>query len=270
MKAWPNGWRVHHGRDLEKELRRVKSGFQRVSRRADHARRLRRFYRWARGVGVAARRRRRRRLGRAGDPALAAADDGQARLGGAELRRGARRVGNVRSRDARRSFTSDPLPCDVYECVQELERCERQWAETEYRLVALDRANGVAATLSDRLDGYAAALVRLRGLDSRAREQIRVLVGEIRLPPYEGHLLAYLTGDLFGLLGLTSKRSDPMMWRDPETPLVAGFGRFVDDDLIEFGVRRNADSDDAEPGHLPDSTTPPPRNGRRRWWFGWQ
>ena len=150
----------------------------------------------------------------------------------------------------------------------ELDRCERQRVETEHRLAALDRAGNVGATIPDRLDGYAAALAGLRRLVDQdataAREQIRALVGQIRLLPYEGHLVAYLTGDLFCLLGLTAETSALVLWREPEAGTVAGFGRFAGDDLMAFEVGRNADDEDD------DSTTPPPGGGDGRWWFGWQ
>jgi hypothetical protein len=152
----------------------------------------------------------------------------------------------------------------------ELDRCEQQRIETERRLAALDQASNVGATIPDRLDGYAAALAGLRRLveqdPTAAREQIRALVGGIRLWPYQGHLLAYLSGDLFGLLALTADRSDLLLWREPEEKLVAGFGRFVNDDLKDFGIRRKADEDAAggdcsKPDGGPDSKTPPLGSG---------
>ena len=44
MRGLPKGWRVHHGRDAEQELRRLKRRFQAVSRRQERAMQLRRLY----------------------------------------------------------------------------------------------------------------------------------------------------------------------------------------------------------------------------------
>ena len=54
MKALPMGWRVHHGRDPERELRRLKRRFRAVSRRHERAMKLRQVYRWAKVSTLAA------------------------------------------------------------------------------------------------------------------------------------------------------------------------------------------------------------------------
>ena len=119
-----------------------------------------------------------------------------------------------------------------------LERCDRRRVEIERRLAALDRSGSVGALIPGQLDGFADALAGLRRLADQdvdaARDQLRRLVGEIRLLPYEGHLVAHLSGDLVGLLGLTADATALLLWRQAE--LTAGFGRFEGDDLTDFRV----------------------------------
>ncbi len=100
-----------------------------------------------------------------------------------------------------------------------------------------------------------------------AREQIRALVGEIRLLPYEGHLIAYLTGDLFGLLGLTAEVSDLLLWREPAGDMMAGVGCFVDDDLTGFQVMRVGEDGGRSAQPCPGRQNAAARRvaGRRRW-----
>ena len=53
MVALPKGWRVHHRRDPEVELRRLRRRFERVSRRAERRTRRRRWFRLARLAALA-------------------------------------------------------------------------------------------------------------------------------------------------------------------------------------------------------------------------
>jgi hypothetical protein len=46
MKSFPDNWRVHDGRDPEKEARRLKKRFQGISRRYERTMALRRHSRW--------------------------------------------------------------------------------------------------------------------------------------------------------------------------------------------------------------------------------
>lgn len=53
MGKMPQRWRTHHGRDPEKELRRLRGRFAAVSRRYHRTTKLRRFYRRARVLALA-------------------------------------------------------------------------------------------------------------------------------------------------------------------------------------------------------------------------
>jgi hypothetical protein len=119
-----------------------------------------------------------------------------------------------------------------------LQRGDRRRVEIERRIAALERAGSVGATFPGQLDDYASALAGLRRLAEQdvdaAREQLRWLVGEVQLFPHEDHLIAHLSGDLFGLLALTAERADLLLWREAE--LLGGFGRFEGNDLADFRV----------------------------------
>jgi hypothetical protein len=109
-----------------------------------------------------------------------------------------------------------------------LEDCDRRRVDVERRLTALAQVGDAGATIADRLDGFSKALAGLRRLAEQdvdaARDQLRRLVGKIELFPYEGQLVAHLSGDLFGLLGLTAAGGDVLLWR--ESQKTAAIGRF--------------------------------------------
>ncbi len=54
MRVLPKGWGIHVGRDPEREARRLKSRFQKISRRYERAIKLRRYLLWARWAALAA------------------------------------------------------------------------------------------------------------------------------------------------------------------------------------------------------------------------